>query len=169
MKKAFLILAIFVFGFANVAAASDVKAYFMIEDSNWGPDRFVVIDGVAHKISNWSMLPSDFAEKLKGNPKAAEFATLARESQVTGNWLFWGFVVGSAAYSSNSSHNPMVNAGLLLTAALSGGYYFQKAQMNMWKAINTYNGINAEIIPQRSTFLVAPSQDGAFAQLNLTF
>ena len=165
-------LAVLVIGFALsvLSHAGETKAYYFVDDQNWGPDRYIVIDGTAHKIHGFSMLPEDFENLLKANPKAAEYASLAKSSAVKGNWMFWGFIGASILYSQTSGYNAGLNSVLILTGAFGGGYFFGKSQNNMWKAINAYNGIDAESLPaKKSGFWLMPAQDGAYAQAVLTF
>lgn len=171
MKKVFLVICGLIIS-GSFANAGETKAYYFIEDSNWAPQRYVVVDGVAHRISGMSMIPADFENSMKSNPKASEYARLSHEAMITGNWVFWGLLGGYALYGATTpaaNYNSGVGTVLLLSALFGGGYYFNKSQNYMWSAINVYNGIDLDKVPVKSGFLFSPTTDGAFAQYSLTF
>jgi hypothetical protein len=143
-----------------------VRAY-LERDSLWtAPD--VSVDGKVYSF-HFFVGYSDLPDAMKSNPEAAQFADAASSQMIWGNSLLFGGLAGALVYLNQSNPNYGTYWLIFLSGFVPGILLHAAAEMNINKAINTYNGIGqrSALLPDKM-FLV-PMQDGGVAALSWSF
>ncbi len=103
-----------------------------------------------------------FAEEMKDNPEAYKLAKKHECYSVWASGLLWGGLGASIIYSSvtaSDDYKSGIYWGIFGAGFIGSIFFQQSAQINLQKAINSYNGVGSQ--GNNLEFNVTPLQDGA--------
>ena len=157
------------FIFSSSAFAHPPKAYMTTEPGFFSGGPKVIVNGidVAHQGFAGGF---HLEEVMKSNPLAVEYARKHVEYSKWANIALWGGLGGAIGYlvASRPNTNFGVYWGIFATGLITAAGFGKASQSYLFKAINTYNGIDASKTSQLG-FSFAPIQNGGTLSLNYDF
>ena len=145
MLKVLLAVALGVSSLAGVAQA-EVKAHINMEESFWS-DPNLTVDG-KHFEFNALTGYKGLTEAMASNPQAAAYAEKYQNSLFWGNTFLFGGLATAIIYAMATASDDEFNSGtywaIFLGGFIPGVYNLKYSQVYLYKAINTYNGINGK-------------------------
>lgn len=165
MRKLFALFIAVTFSFS--AMAHPPKAYMSVEPGffDGGPKVFVNGFEIKPSFSGY-----DLTHAMKDNALAVEYAKKHMEYSKWAGISLWGGLGAAVGYlvASRPNTNFGVYWGVFAAGLFTAAGLGKASQSYLFKAINTYNGVDTKKTSQLG-FSIAPIENGGVLGMNLDF